>query len=76
MKKSYTNEFKAQAIELVSIGKPVPEVARELGINPNNIYRWIRMAEAKQGVCKAELAEGEEAAADTHSLNCSLKMTF
>lgn len=41
-RKRYSAEFKAQAIELVKLGKPVPEVAQELGIETGILYRWTR----------------------------------
>jgi len=41
-RKRYNRQFKEQAIELVRLGKSVPEVAGELEITPNNLYRWIR----------------------------------
>lgn len=40
-RKRYTPEFKTQAMELVAIGKPVPEVAEELGIGTSLLYKWI-----------------------------------
>ena len=40
-RKRYTPEFKAQAVELVAIGKPVPEVAEEFGIGTSILYRWV-----------------------------------
>ena len=40
-RKRSTPEFKAQAVELVAIGKPVPEVAEELGIGTSLLYKWI-----------------------------------
>lgn len=40
-RKQYTEEFKAEAVRLVrEAGKPITQVARELGINPNLLYRW------------------------------------
>lgn len=37
----YTDEFKTEAVRLVrEAGKPIAQVARELGINPNLLYRW------------------------------------
>lgn len=41
VRKRYTAEFKAQAVELVRLGKPVPVVAEELGIGEGNLYRWV-----------------------------------
>ena len=36
--KQYTPEFKAQAIELLAIGRPVAELAKELCISANLLY--------------------------------------
>ena len=41
-RKRYTAEFKAQAVELVGLGKPVPEVAEELQIGGSILYGWVR----------------------------------
>ena len=42
IRKRYTSEFKTQAIELVSLGQPVPEVAEDLGIGTSILYGWVR----------------------------------
>ena len=42
IRKRYNSDFKAQAIELVSLGKTVPEVAEELGIGTSILYRWTQ----------------------------------
>jgi len=36
----YSTDFKAQAVELVKLGKLVPQVAEELGIGTSILYRW------------------------------------
>jgi len=42
----YTREFKESAIELYhSSGKTSQEVADDLGINPENLRRWLREKE-------------------------------
>jgi transposase len=42
MKKQFDKEFKIQTVKLISEqGKPVTQVARELGITANTLYRWI-----------------------------------
>jgi len=44
--KSYTPEFKAQAVELVRVsGKPVSEVARDLGLSKTALWHWVTKAE-------------------------------
>lgn len=40
-RRKYTEEFKREAGRLMeSGGKPIAELARDLGINDNNLYRW------------------------------------
>ena len=37
----YSEEFKQEAVRLMETsGKPVAQIARDLGINDNNLYRW------------------------------------
>ena len=40
-RRTYTEEFKREAVRLMEMsGKPIAEIARDLGINDNNLYRW------------------------------------
>ena len=40
-RKKYTEEFKTEAVRLVrELKRPVAQVARELGISANLLYRW------------------------------------
>src|SRR4051794_17218769 len=41
IKKRYSAEFRARAIELVRLGKPVAVVAEELGLGTSILYRWL-----------------------------------
>lgn len=59
-RKRYTNEFKAQAVELLDTGKPVEKVAEELCISSSMLYRWRLDA---QGGSPGPRAEGEGAGA-------------
>ena len=44
--KQYTKEFKLEAIRLANNSdKPVAQVARELGIRQNQIYKWKQALE-------------------------------
>ena len=44
----YTQEFKLEAIRLMSeADKPVAQLARELGIRVNQIYKWKKQLEEK-----------------------------
>jgi transposase len=40
-RKSYAEEFKREAVRLMETsGKPISQIARDLGVNDNNLYRW------------------------------------
>lgn len=40
-RRKYTEDFKREAVRLMETsGKSVAELARDLGINDNNLYRW------------------------------------
>jgi transposase len=65
-RRKYTAGFKAEAVRLVQeTRRPVAQVARELGLSDNVLYRWVgegRQAKA-QGTTRAALkAEAEELA--------------
>lgn len=64
-RKRYTAEFKAQAVGLVKIGRPVAEVARDLGLSEGVLYEWVRRGSQSAEVgSEGRRAGGEEAAAD------------
>jgi len=64
-RKRYTAEFKAQAVELVGLGKPVPEVAEDLEIGTSILYGWVRKGARPAQLGSGGLrAVGEEAEAD------------
>ena len=58
-RKQYTPEFKAQAIELLALGRPVAELAEELRVSANLLYSWKG---SSQGARIGSV--GENAAAD------------
>jgi transposase len=60
-RKRYTTEFKAQAVELLDTGKPVPQVAEELCISSALLYKWRQGAQFGSA---GPRAEGEGAGAD------------
>jgi len=40
-RRNYTEAFKREAVRVMEMsGKPVAQMARDLGINDNNLYRW------------------------------------
>jgi len=64
-RKRYTAEFKAQAVELVRLGKPVKEVAEDLEVGVSLLYGWVgKSSQPAQLGSEGLRAEGEEPAAD------------
>ena len=61
---SYTREFKEDAVRLViDRGLPVSQVAMDLGVHDNTIYKWMRQYKADpEGAFpgKGRLKPGEE----------------
>ena len=49
LRKQYTPEFKAQAIELLAPGRPVAELAEELCVSANLLYSWKCSPRALRG---------------------------
>ena len=47
-KKRYTAEFKAQAVGLVGLGKPVSAVAEDLGLSQGVLYAWVSRRKGSQ----------------------------
>ena len=42
-RKQYSDGYKSEAVRLVrDSGKPLSQVARELGLNENMLHRWSR----------------------------------
>lgn len=63
-RKRYTPEFKAQAVELLSTGKPVAQLAEELCISDDLLYRWRRESQGTEVGSAGPRAAGEGAGAD------------
>jgi transposase len=48
--KKYPDELRERAVRyVVDSGRPIPEVARDLGIRYESLRRWLRQAEADEG---------------------------
>ncbi len=65
-RRKYAEEFKIEAVRLVrQAGKPISQVARDLGLHPNLLARWCREERhaSSLGTTRAGLkAEQEELA--------------
>lgn len=60
-RRRYAEEFKREAVRLMETGgKPVAQIARDLGINDNNLYRWRELyGSQRQPATNGSLAEME-----------------
>jgi len=61
-RRQYTDEFKTEAVRLArTSGKPVAQIARDLGINDNILYRWMqKFGTPGDGSSKITPSEHEE----------------
>ena len=64
-RKRFTRDFKVETVKLVtSSDLSVTEVAEDLGIHPNTIYRWVRKFGERQESAmpgeKEQLSEAEQ----------------
>lgn len=58
-KRKYSAEFKRNAVGLTETGgRPVAAIAKELGINPNILYRWRAELTDETGTRKAFVGPG------------------
>ncbi len=63
-RKRHTKEFKLEAVRLLAqSGRPGAEVARELGIRRNQLYKWATQLKGK-GRARAFLGSGPRRAAE------------
>ena len=61
-RKKYTQEYKDEAVELViSSGRPIAEIARNLGINEGTLANWVNTAK-KSGKLKEKPLNTDERA--------------
>ena len=75
-RKKYTQEYKDEAVELAtSFGRPIAEIARNLGINEGTLANWVNTAK-KSGKLKEKPLDTDERAeaAETRDENRQLRM--
>ena len=55
----YTPEFKIEAVRLVeSSGRPIAQVARELGVARQQLSKWVDQAASRKGKAAADVFPG------------------
>ena len=60
--RKFDEDFKLGAVQLVTqTGKPIAQVARELGVNEGTLGNWCAKARRAGGNGQAELSESERA---------------
>jgi len=60
-KKSYTEEFKSQAVKLAEDLDSVAEAAKQLGVSSENIHNWKRRNSSNAGVSASRKPEVKNA---------------
>ena len=75
-RRRFTDEFKSEAVRLIrESGRPVAQVARELGISDNVLYRWKneeRQVES-QGRTRQSVRAGQEELTRLQRENATLR---
>ena len=62
-RRRFTPEFKRQAVELLNAGhRPAAEIARELGVPRNRLYKWQKQVAAHSGAFPGSGRQPEPAA--------------
>lgn len=46
-RRKYDATFKKEVLQMVESGRPVPDIARSLGVGENLIYRWKSRSKSK-----------------------------
>jgi transposase len=71
--KTYTKEFKVEAIRLADQSdQPMTQVARKLGLRVNQIYSWRKQLEEKQGDAFSNKQTATDKDAEIQRLNKAL----
>ena len=66
-RKNYTREFKVETVKLVTEGgASASQVARDMGIHPNTLYKWIQELSSKPG--EAFPGKGHVASSDAETI--------
>jgi transposase len=74
-RRGFTKEFKRDAVELVgSTGRPIAEIARELGIYDSTLGNWVRQDRIDRGEAEGLTSEERIRLGDLERENARLRM--
>jgi len=58
---TYTSEFKESAIKLaLDSDETIPQIAKNLGVNPNTLYTWVHNASKPKGNNRVAKKENQD----------------
>lgn len=74
-RRKFSDEFKRDAVEIVrSSGKPIAEVARELGIYDSTLGSWVKQDQVNRGEREGLSTDEREELAELRRENARLRM--
>lgn len=75
-RRKYTDAYKAECVDLVvTSGRPIAEIARDLGINEGTLGNWVNLAKKRGELAEKPLTVDERAElAELRDENRRLKM--
>ena len=74
-RRKFSDEFKRDAVEIVrSSGKPIAEVARELGIYDSSLGSWVRQDEINRGERDGLSSDESQELSELRRENARLRM--
>jgi transposase len=74
-RRGFTKEFKRDAVELVrATGRPIAEIARELGIDDSTLGNWVRQDRIDRGEAEGLTTQERARLQDLEGENARLRM--
>jgi transposase len=74
-RREFTKEFKRDAVELVrTTGRPIAQIARELGIYDSTLGNWVRQDAINRGEAEGLTTEEHERLRQLEADNAKLRM--
>ena len=58
-RRTFTREFKAEAVRLIHGGREAAEVSRDIGVRVDTLKTWVRQAEGRAGLTAEDIFPGQ-----------------